>query len=158
MASGGGWLWRVAHGRYLVDRGCIRPLCDMLLTNDSKAILVSLDAIANILRVGKQIYGASQNQFGVSRGPAAPVRARWLAGRANLPLRVLVGHGAASAPAAFIETAGGVSTMEVLQTKNHDENVYKKCYEIIVTYFQDDDDENQQPDAAPVTYVVARCR
>jgi len=44
--------------------------------------------------------------------------------------------------------------MELLQTKNHDENVYKKCYEIIVTYFQDDDDENQQPDAAPVTYVV----
>jgi len=70
----------VAHGRYLVDRGCIRPLCDMLLTNDNKAILVSLDAVANILRVGKQIYGASQNQFGASPGPASPMRVGWLDG------------------------------------------------------------------------------
>ena len=41
--------------RYLVQQGCIKPLCDFLLTMmDNKTIQVALDAIDNILKVGEQ--------------------------------------------------------------------------------------------------------
>jgi len=39
---------------YLVECQCIKPLCDLLVTSDQKMIVVALDAIENILRVGQQ--------------------------------------------------------------------------------------------------------
>jgi importin subunit alpha-6/7 len=39
--------------RYLVEQGCIRPLCDLLTCMDNKIIQVSLDALENILKVGE---------------------------------------------------------------------------------------------------------
>ena len=38
--------------RYLVQQGCIKPLCDLLKTLDNKIIQVSLDGLENILKVG----------------------------------------------------------------------------------------------------------
>ena len=40
--------------RYLVQQGCIKPLCDLLTTPDNKTTQVALDAISNILKVGEQ--------------------------------------------------------------------------------------------------------
>jgi hypothetical protein len=39
--------------RYLVQQGCIKPLCDILVINDIKIIQVALDALENILKVGE---------------------------------------------------------------------------------------------------------
>lgn len=39
--------------RYLVNQGCIRPLCDLLGCMDNKIIQVALDGIENILKVGE---------------------------------------------------------------------------------------------------------
>lgn len=39
--------------RYLVEQGCIRPLCDLLTCMDNKIIQVSLDALENVLKVGE---------------------------------------------------------------------------------------------------------
>jgi hypothetical protein len=38
--------------RYLVNQGCIRPLCDLLACPDNKIIQVALDGLENILKVG----------------------------------------------------------------------------------------------------------
>jgi len=39
--------------QYLVQQRCIKPLCDLLDAKDSKIILVALDGLENILRVGE---------------------------------------------------------------------------------------------------------
>eukprot|EP00051_Salpingoeca_urceolata_P032285 m.15073 g.15073 ORF g.15073 m.15073 type:complete len:523 (-) comp4952_c0_seq1:861-2429(-) len=39
--------------RYLVQRGCIKPLCDLLNVQDPKILEVALDALENILKVGE---------------------------------------------------------------------------------------------------------
>ncbi|OMH79647.1 Importin subunit alpha-1 [Zancudomyces culisetae] len=39
--------------RYLVSVGCIKPLCDILSCMDNRAILVALDGLENILKVGE---------------------------------------------------------------------------------------------------------
>ena len=40
--------------RRLVEEGVIKPLCDLLDANDPKIIMVAIEGIENILRVGKQ--------------------------------------------------------------------------------------------------------
>lgn len=39
--------------RYLVDQGCIPPLCDLLTVMDMKIIRVALNGLENILKVGE---------------------------------------------------------------------------------------------------------
>ncbi|KAI9105996.1 armadillo-type protein [Phlyctochytrium arcticum] len=39
--------------KYLVQQGCIKPLCDLLTCNDNKIIQVALDGLENILKVGE---------------------------------------------------------------------------------------------------------
>ncbi|XP_044761473.1 importin subunit alpha-7 isoform X2 [Coccinella septempunctata] len=40
--------------RYLVDQGCIGPLCDLLTILDTKIVQVALNGLENILRLGEQ--------------------------------------------------------------------------------------------------------
>jgi HEAT repeat protein len=40
--------------QYLVMQGCIRPLCDLLVVADSKIIIVALEGLENILKVGSE--------------------------------------------------------------------------------------------------------
>jgi len=50
---------------YLVDAGCIKPMCDLLTVQDSKMIGVALDAIENMLKIGKQ----KQQENGLPENP-----------------------------------------------------------------------------------------
>jgi hypothetical protein len=50
-ASGG--LQKPDQIRYLVSKGCIKPLCDLLACSDDKIIEVALDGLDSILRVGE---------------------------------------------------------------------------------------------------------
>ena len=52
-ATSGG-LREPSQVRYLVQQGCIKPLCDSLTMLDDKAIQVAFDAIKNILKVGER--------------------------------------------------------------------------------------------------------
>merc|ERR1711920_121834 len=54
-----------AQMEHLVQCGCIKPMIDLLIVSDVKIVGVALDAIENILRVGKQT--ASEN--GLSENP-----------------------------------------------------------------------------------------
>ncbi|XP_038655549.1 importin subunit alpha-6 [Scyliorhinus canicula] len=50
--------------RYLVELGCIKPLCDLLTVMDSKIVQVALNGLENILRLGEQ--EAKQNGNGIN--------------------------------------------------------------------------------------------
>ena len=39
--------------RYLVSIGCIKPLCDILTVQDPRIVLVTLEGLENILKVGQ---------------------------------------------------------------------------------------------------------
>lgn len=53
--------------RYLVNQGCIPPLCELLTVTDAKIIQVALNGLENILRLGDQDAKAqgSVNQYAV---------------------------------------------------------------------------------------------
>ena len=40
--------------KYLVNQGCIKPLCDLLTCPDPRIVTVSLEGLENILKVGEQ--------------------------------------------------------------------------------------------------------
>ncbi|KAJ3383405.1 Importin alpha subunit (Karyopherin alpha subunit) (Serine-rich RNA polymerase I suppressor protein) [Lobulomyces angularis] len=91
--------------KYLVNQGCIKPLCDLLTSGDARVIQVALDGLENILRVGEmERHITNRNEMAV-----------------------------------FIEVADGVDKIHNLQTHDN-QDIYKKAYGIIDTYFSEDDD------------------
>jgi importin subunit alpha-6/7 len=44
--------------RYLVDHGCIKPLCDLLTCPEVRIISVAMEGLENILKVGEQMAKA----------------------------------------------------------------------------------------------------
>ena len=57
ITSGG--LQEPAQIRYLVDQGCIKPLCDLLTMADHNIIRVALDGLNNILEIGEMDKAAT---------------------------------------------------------------------------------------------------
>ncbi|CAJ1935158.1 unnamed protein product [Cylindrotheca closterium] len=53
--------------KFLVQQGCIRPLCDLLTVNDPKLVTTLLEGLENILKAGEEEANASngQNQMAV---------------------------------------------------------------------------------------------
>ncbi|KAJ2159569.1 Importin subunit alpha-1 [Coemansia sp. RSA 552] len=49
--------------RYIVQQGCIKPLCDLLNCMDNKITQVALDGLENILKVGEADKEQSANQL-----------------------------------------------------------------------------------------------
>ncbi len=103
--------------RYLVSQGTIKPLCDLLVSGDNRIILVALDALENILKVGEldKPMTSNTNQM-----------------------------------ALFIEECGGMEKIHQLQIHDNVE-IYKKAYNIIDKYFNDEDDDtglNPEVDAS----------
>ena len=48
-----GKIIEIVHFRFLVQQGCIPPLCDLLTVMDSKIVQVALNGLENILRFGE---------------------------------------------------------------------------------------------------------
>lgn len=55
--------------KFLVQQGCIRPLCDLLTVSDPKIVTIALEGLENILKVGDEDVrlsnGQSQNQMAI---------------------------------------------------------------------------------------------
>ncbi|KPI36094.1 Importin subunit alpha-1 [Cyphellophora attinorum] len=110
-ATSGG-LQKPEQIRYLVQNGCIRPLCDLLACPDNKIIQVALDGLENILKVGemdKEASAANTADAQVNRY------------------------------ALFIEEANGMEKIHDCQN-NANEEIYMKAYNIIERYFSDEED------------------
>ena len=39
--------------KYLVEQGCIKPLCDLIVCSDARIVTVALEGLENILKVGE---------------------------------------------------------------------------------------------------------
>ena len=97
--------------RYLVEQGCIKPLCDLLSCPDNKIIQVALDGLENILKVGEMDKDATEG-----------------ATEQNVNRYAL-----------FIEEAGGMEKIHDCQN-NINEEIYMKAFNIIGKYFSDEED------------------
>ena len=55
--------------RFMVSVGCIRPICDLLTCPDPRIIMVCLEALENILKVGEAVKSSGltgdENLFGI---------------------------------------------------------------------------------------------
>ena len=100
--------------RYLVQCGCIKPLCDLLACPDNKIIQVALDGLENILKVGEMDKEA--------------------AGESGEPINQY---------ALFIEGEGGMEKIHDCQN-NANEEIYMKAYTIIEKYFSDEEEAEGQ--------------
>ncbi|EME31274.1 Importin subunit alpha-1b [Galdieria sulphuraria] len=49
--------------QYLVSQGCIPPLCNLLTVQDFRIIIVALEGLENILRVGERLAVGGLNQY-----------------------------------------------------------------------------------------------
>ncbi|KAF1815223.1 ARM repeat-containing protein [Eremomyces bilateralis CBS 781.70] len=106
--------------RYLVQCGCIKPLCDLLSCPDNKIIQVALDGLENILKVGEHDKEAAAET-------GEPINRYAL----------------------FIEEVGGMEKVHDCQN-NANEEIYMKAYNIIEKYFSDDEEvANEMGDLAP---------
>jgi importin subunit alpha-1 len=96
--------------RYLVNQGCIKPLCDLLACPDNKIIQVALDGLENILKVGEMDKDAAgEGQESINRY------------------------------ALFIEECHGMEKIHDCQT-NANEEIYMKAYNMIEKYFSDEEE------------------
>ena len=96
--------------RYLVQQGCIKPLCELLGCPDNKIIQVALDGLENILKVGDMDRESMNSN-----------------------------EGSFNRYALFIEEAGGMEKIHECQN-NVNEEIYMKAYNIIEKYFSDEED------------------
>lgn len=112
-ATSGG-LQKPEQIRYLVNQGCIKPLCDLLACPDNKIIQVALDGLENILKVGEMDKDAAgEGQESINRY------------------------------ALFIEECHGMEKIHDCQT-NANEEIYMKAYNMIEKYFSDEDDAGDE--------------
>ncbi|MCJ1377026.1 Importin alpha subunit (Karyopherin alpha subunit) (Serine-rich RNA polymerase I suppressor protein) [Xylographa soralifera] len=118
-ATSGG-LQKPEQIRYLVQQGCIKPLCELLSCPDNKIIQVALDGLENILKVGEMDKDASENAADQSINRYA----------------------------LFIEEAGGMEKIHDCQN-NVNEEIYMKAYNIIEKYFSDEEDAGEIENVAP---------
>ncbi|KAL8809725.1 MAG: hypothetical protein Q9223_005104 [Gallowayella weberi] len=116
-ATSGG-LQKPEQIRYLVEQGCIKPLCELLACPDNKIIQVALDGLENILKVGDMDKEASEDpaEQGVNKF------------------------------ALIIEDVGGMDKIHECQN-NINEEIYMKAFNIIGKYFADEEDAGVDMDA-----------
>lgn len=96
--------------RHLVAQGVIKPLCDLFICQDAKIVMVAMEGIENILRVG-ETDRAQNNGNNVY--------------------------------ADFVEECAGLDSLEQLQ-RHENEEIYMKAAKIIRTYFESEEETEQQ--------------
>jgi HEAT repeat protein len=106
-----GGLENPAQIQYLVEQGVLKPLCDLLGCMDNKVITVALDAIDNILKIGS-LLAANNPDIGGGGNPYV----------------------------LLAEEAGGTDQLFKLQ-EHANEEIYKKAFSMIETYFDSEEDE-----------------
>jgi len=102
--------------KFLVSQAAIPALCAMFNCGDAKIIIVAMDAIDNILGVGKKIAEQNcQNKYDES----------W----------------SGNAFCDIVESCGGLDSIEELQ-QHENEEIYEKSVQILQKYFDSEEDED----------------
>ncbi|PIO28012.1 hypothetical protein AB205_0066830, partial [Aquarana catesbeiana] len=135
--------------KYLVDLGCIKPLCDLLTVMDSKIVQVALNGLENILRLGEQ--EAKRNGTGINPYCALIEEA----------YEVILGVGRLSSqndddpPRVLSPPSPGLDKIEFLQSHENQE-IYQKAFDLIEHYFGTEDEDTSiapQVDLSQQQYI-----
>jgi len=106
---------KAKHVRYLVQQGVLPPLIEMFKCSDPKIIMVALEGVENILKVGSEGSEGESNKY-----------------------------------AEIVEECGGVDQIESLQ-RHDNEDIYKKAVQILQTYFDSEEEEDDSSLAPKVS-------
>jgi importin subunit alpha-6/7 len=121
-----------------VSQGCIKPLCDLLVCPDPRIVIVCLEGLENILKVGEaeKRYGNTgdvnsydqmiEDVEGLEKGFENFLKI----GEAE---KSFGNTGDVNLYAQMIEDAEGLEKIGNLQNHNNDE-IYEKAVEILETY------------------------
>ncbi len=66
--------------RYLVNVGCVKPLCDLLTVQDPRMVMITLEGLENILKIGQQDNVKNVNPFALMVEEAYGVLCVWVCG------------------------------------------------------------------------------
>ncbi len=99
---------------YLVNEGCIKPLCDLLRSFDTRTINVVLEGLENILKVGERVKGTASSSSSSTPTPTIDEDRNKYAD--------------------CIEEAGGLDKIEELQS-HPNQAIYEKVVRILEKYF-----------------------
>lgn len=119
---------------YIVEAGAIPPLCEFLSVTDSRMIMVALNGLENILRIGESVSssaGSNENQYAILVEQCGGKR--YLSNQPSLHQSLTI---------TFIL---GLDKIEFLQSHDNLE-IYQKVFDIIEKYFgSEEDDSNLAP-------------
>ena len=118
---------------YFVKHGCIKPLCDVLVSSDVKIVSVALEALENILKSGQDLASKTKDE----ENKYLFFCARF--GRVSILLSMLCD---CRRYAALIEEAEGVDKIDELQ-RHKNEDIYRKAVDLLENYFNAEETENQ---------------
>ena len=134
---------------FLTQEGCIPPLCDLLTCIDARIILVALEGLQNILKVGSYmqvLYLYRTRSYDWRRDLA--VGRFFIAWKCHLYFQEYH-HTKSNSFADTIEASGGLDKLESLQEHNNRE-IYEKAFQIIDSFFETEEDimdgQNIRPD------------
>lgn len=136
--------------KFLVQQGCIRPLCDLLTVNDVKIVTIALEGLENVsLPTDTFIFILSTQLFSLSDFLTALSTLRH-AQILNVGEDEATATGTHNQMATFVAEAEGLNKIEDLQQHSNND-IYEKCVKILETYFGVDEEEemaNIVPDMA----------
>eukprot|EP00475_Leptophrys_vorax_P040702 TRINITY_DN7588_c0_g1_i2.p1 TRINITY_DN7588_c0_g1~~TRINITY_DN7588_c0_g1_i2.p1 ORF type:complete len:355 (-),score=84.73 TRINITY_DN7588_c0_g1_i2:122-1186(-) len=137
--------------RYLVYQGCISPLCDLLECSDSRTVIICLEALENILKVGELECSNVQESVVVNSSTSSSsslaqngetTSCDGSKNNCSLP----PADCAVFRPnlyARWIEECGGLDKLEMIQY-HENIDVYYRVSSILKQYF---DADEQEPDS-----------
>ena len=112
--------------RFLVQQGCIPPLCDLLTVMDSKIVQVALNGLENILRLGEQ-------EVKTAGGPN--------------PYAVIIEEVFGLDKIEFLQVRSqifGKPSNEILNFQSHENvEIYQKAFDIIERYFGTEEEDKE---------------
>ncbi|XP_010431108.1 PREDICTED: importin subunit alpha-7-like isoform X1 [Camelina sativa] len=113
---------------FLVKQECIKPLCDRLTSSDTQLVMVCLEALEKILKVGEVF--STRNAKGIYQCPQTNVNPH----------------------AQLIEEAEGLEKIEGLQSHENNE-IYETSVKILETYWTEEEEEEGVQGKQDMIYV-----
>ncbi|AAF26125.1 putative importin alpha [Arabidopsis thaliana] len=114
---------------FLVKQECIKPLCDLLTCSDTQLVMVCLEALKKILKVGEVF--SSRHAEGIYQCPQTNVNPH----------------------AQLIEEAEGLEKIEGLQSHENND-IYETAVKILETYWMEEEEEEDQEQQDMIYFPV----
>ncbi|KAF3833576.1 hypothetical protein F7725_024780 [Dissostichus mawsoni] len=145
--------WAITNATYLVNLGCIKPLCDLLTVMDSKIVQVALNGLENILRLGEQEAKQENSGSGVNPYCSLIEEAYGTAACPHNNIRSMKHYQRQTCSNDVVRKKGGfVLNSNHTRVLSHDnQEIYQKAFDLIEHYFGTEEEDNSlapQVDAA----------